>query len=156
MTEIKGKLLNMRSKFSPESGVLILEPLGPLNSKDFDRIDSEIGPWIRTNERLLGVVIHARTFPGWSGFAALVRHVRFARTHRRDVRRVALAVDGSLPAIASKIIKYFIHAETKVFGYGRLSEAVAWATKVEPKPKADRRMVPDHNGGRFIPNVPGF
>ena len=154
MSQTKNKLLNMKTNFLPESGVLIVEPFGPLNTKDFDNIETVVDPWIKKNGPLLGLVIHARTFPGWSGFSALVRHLRFIRAHHRGIRRIALAVDGTLPSVVSRIFAHFVQAEIRIFGYGRYPQALAWATELEQKPKVGPRFRPDEE--RMIPNIPGF
>jgi hypothetical protein len=53
--------------------------------------------------------------------------VRFVRDHHRAVRRVALAVDGTVAELAPRLAQHFVRAELRHFGYDELDEAVAWA-----------------------------
>ena len=48
---------------SPE-GILILEPDAPLEAADFEGLAHEIDPYIAEHGTLLGLMIHAKTFPG--------------------------------------------------------------------------------------------
>jgi hypothetical protein len=52
--------------------------------------------------------------------------MKFVHDHHQKVRRVALAVDGCLPAMLSKLAGHFVEAEIRVFGYGEEKEAKAW------------------------------
>jgi hypothetical protein len=112
----------------PERGVLVVEPHGPLRAEDFDVLDAAADTWIESGEgSLRGLVVHARQFPGWENLGTLLRHVRFVRDHHRQVRRVALAVDGAAAHIAPAIVDHFVQAELKQFGADDLEPAILWA-----------------------------
>jgi hypothetical protein len=110
-----------------DSGVLVLEPKGPLSAQDFEALALEVDPWIESHGSLQGIVVHAGTFPGWENFGGLVGHFRFVRDHHRKVRRIALAVDGALAQVAPKLAEHFVQAEIKSFLYDQFEEALRWA-----------------------------
>jgi hypothetical protein len=112
----------------PERGVLVVEPHGRLRAEDFDALDAAADTWIESSESALrGVVVHARQFPGWENLGSLLRHVRFVRDHHRKIRRVALAVDGTIAQIAPAVVDHFVQAELKQFGADDLEAAIVWA-----------------------------
>lgn len=125
----------MPHRLAEATGVLLLEPQGPLRAEDFETVAADVDPWIEAHGPLHGVVVHARAFPGWENVAALMSHLRFVRDHERDVRRVALALDGALPEIAATIGKHFVAAELKAFPYDKVADALAWAAQ-KPVPTA--------------------
>lgn len=112
----------------PERRVLVIEPHGRLRAEDFDRIDAAADTWIESGDGLLnGVVVHAREFPGWENLGSLMRHIRFVRNHHRKIRRVALAVDGSIAQIAPAVVDHFVQAEMKQFAADDVEAAIVWA-----------------------------
>jgi len=117
----------------PERGVLIVEPHGRLQIEDFDAVDAAADTWIESADRSLrGLVVHARQFPGWDNLGSLLRHVRFVRDHHRKIRRVALAVDGTLAQVAPALVDHFVEAEVKQFGADDLEAAIVWAGAPPP------------------------
>ncbi|NOR72595.1 MAG: STAS/SEC14 domain-containing protein, partial [Mariprofundaceae bacterium] len=62
-----------------EDGIAILEPDGALTQKDFESAAAIIDPFIESKEKLNGVIIHTREFPGWDSFTALLSHLKFVR-----------------------------------------------------------------------------
>jgi hypothetical protein len=117
-----------------ETGVLVVEPEEPLAAEDFDAIAATVDPWIEREGQLRGIVVHARSFPGWQNVGALLRHLRFIRDHHRRVGRVAVAVDGILADAGPGLADYFVEAELKHFGYERLDEAIRWAASPSGQP----------------------
>jgi hypothetical protein len=112
----------------PERGVLVVEPHGTLKAEDFDALDAAADTWIEAGDgSLRGVVVHARQFPGWENLGSLLRHVRFVRDHHRKIRRVALAVDGTIAQITPALVDHFVQAELKQFGADDLEAAIVWA-----------------------------
>jgi hypothetical protein len=112
----------------PERGVLVVEPHGPLHAEDFDALDAATDAWIESSGvALRGIVVHARQFPGWENLGTLLRHVRFVRDHHRLVRRVALAVDGTVAQMAPVLADHFVQAELKQFSADDLDAAIVWA-----------------------------
>lgn len=118
----------------PERGVLLVEPHGKLRADDFDALDAAADTWIESADTSLrGVVIHARQFPGWENLGSLLRHVRFVRDHHRKIRRVALAVDGTVAQIVPALVDHFVEAEVKQFGADDLEPAIVWAGAQPPR-----------------------
>jgi hypothetical protein len=110
-----------------ESGVLVIQPKGPLCAEDFDAVALEIDPWIEAHGTLRGLVVHLREAPGWEDFGAFIRHVQFVRDHHLQVQRVALVADGRLAHLIPRLADHFIKAELRHFRYGELGLAVVWA-----------------------------
>ena len=110
-----------------DRGVLVIEPTRSLRAEDFDALAATVDPWLEVEEKLKGIVVHTRGFPGWDNVGSFLRHVRFIRDHHRKVGRVALAADGRLADIAPAIADTFVEAEVKRFNYDELDKAIAWA-----------------------------
>ncbi len=111
----------------PDSGVLLVQPNGPLSPEDFDAVALTVDPWIESHRALQGLVLHLREFPGWEDFGAFIRHVQFVREHHLQVRRVALVANGRLAHLMPKLGEHFVKAELKHFRYDELSMAISWA-----------------------------
>ena len=111
----------------PESGVVVVEVSQPLRTQDFDALGLTVDSWLDAHERLQGLVLHARAFPGWENIGGLVRHIRFVHDHHRTVRKVAVVVDGPLGTLAPSLAEHFVKAEVRGFGGDQLDDAVAWA-----------------------------
>jgi hypothetical protein len=75
----------VRFELDRDRGILILRPEAALATSDFEAIAREIDPYITANGRLKGLMIVARSFPGWESFGALIQHLRFcARSPSAD------------------------------------------------------------------------
>lgn len=118
---------HLSHRLIPDSGVVVVEPTGPLRPEDFDALALLIDPWIEAHGALRGVVVHLQEFPSWEGLGAFVRHVQFVREHQRWVRRVALAADSRLAQIMSNLGELFLRTELKHFGRNELDHAIEWA-----------------------------
>ncbi|MEU3599163.1 STAS/SEC14 domain-containing protein [Streptomyces sp. NPDC006798] len=111
----------------PGSPVLRIEVDQPLRAADFDALALTVDSWLETHEELAGVVIRARTFPGWENIGGLLRHLRFVRDHHRRVRRIALVAESGLAGLVPPLANHFVRAEVRHFPYDALDEAAAWA-----------------------------
>ena len=111
----------------PERGILVLEPQSPLRQEDFEAVSATVDPWLEANGTLRGVVIRARTFPGWENAAGLLTHLRFVRDHHRKVRRIAIVTDMLVADLAQKVATHFTLAEVKHFPYAQMEQALTWA-----------------------------
>lgn len=114
-------------KMDDAAGVALFEPHGPLSENDFKSAVKIVDPWIEEHGKLKGLIIQAKSFPGWDSFGALSSHLVFIRDHHRKIDRVAFATDTPVGAVAEKIAKHFIKAEIKLFPYASLDTAKAWA-----------------------------
>lgn len=110
------------------SGVVAVEPLGPLAEADFADLAALIDPYLDASEHLQGLIIHTRDFPGWDSFGALVGHMRFVRDHHEQLARVALVTDSAIGNLAEIIGRHFVAATVKHFPYDELERARSWVT----------------------------
>ncbi len=109
-----------------DNGILVLHPKGPLEAADFILIASQVDPYLAEHGKLRGVLIHAKSFPGWKDFAAMLAHFKFLKDHIKRIERVAVAADGALADVMPGIAKHFVHAQVRHFDFMRKDEALAW------------------------------
>ena len=110
-----------------EKGVLVLYPEGPLRREDFDRLAGVVDPWIEAHQELSGVVLQIRKFPGWENVGSFIEHFDFVKAHHRKIRRVAVVMDGTLPALTARLVSHFVEAQIKDFPYDQADRAIDWA-----------------------------
>jgi hypothetical protein len=109
-----------------DRGILIITPQGPLEASDFVLLAREIDPYIEEKGALRGLMIYARTFPGWNDFGGLVSHLKFVRNHEQFIRRIATVSDSAILTIMPQIAAHFIHAEVRHFDFDDRDAALAW------------------------------
>jgi hypothetical protein len=112
-----------------DKGVIVVEIKRPLTVEDLDAMVLESDSWIKEHGTLNGVVVHTRSFPGWANLESLVRQVQFGGDYLREVKRVAVATDGKLAGLTSRVGERFVHGEVRVFGYNDLDAAIAWVAE---------------------------
>ena len=102
--------------------ILIITPDGPPEKVDFERPAGKIDPAIASREELTGVMVCAKSFPGWRSFDALFSHLKFIADHHRRIDRIAVVSDSGLLKIMPRI------ADLKVrhFGFHEKDCALAW------------------------------
>jgi hypothetical protein len=106
--------------------IAILEPVGPLSESDFRSAAKQVDSMIEESGRLKGIVIYAKSFPGWESIAALTSHLRFIKDHHKKVSRVALATDSVAAYFAEIFATHFVSAEIKIFSYPDIEKATQW------------------------------
>jgi hypothetical protein len=116
----------IRLELLRDRGILILSPEGALGKADFEQLAQEIDPFIAANGKLAGLMIFAKTFPGWDSFGALVSHLRFVKDHHRRVKRVAIVTDSEFLKTMPQIAKHFVAAQVRQFPSDQRTEALAW------------------------------
>ena len=109
-----------------EDGILILTPVGPLESEDFSGLARIVDEYITENGALTGVMICAEKFPGWEDFGALISHLKFVKNHHGDIGKVAAVTDSQFLSIMPKIIDHFVSAEVRHFDFADREAALAW------------------------------
>jgi hypothetical protein len=107
-------------------GILRLTPSAPLTEADFKGVSALVDAYLSTHPKLHGVLIHAKSFPGWENFGAFTAHMHFVREHHKLVERVALATDSHFAVIAEALGKHFIGAEFRHFPYVGEELALDW------------------------------
>ena len=90
------------------------------------RFSRAIDPYIRERGKLTGLLIEAKSFPGWDSFGALIQHIKFVHDHHRKIDRVAAVTDNVFLKIAPRIAEHFAHPEIRVFASGEKARALAW------------------------------
>jgi SpoIIAA-like len=115
-------------------GCFVLEPSGALSRRDLDALTERFDAYVNARDRIPNLVVRAVSFPTWTDFAALVKHLRFIREHHRLVRKVALVSDARALDLAPKIAGHFVSADIRHFPAAGLDAALAWVAEAE-RPK---------------------
>jgi hypothetical protein len=108
------------------SGILTLEPKGPLTVEDFKAITADVDGYLSDHSNLTGIMLTVAHVPGWASFSALVEHVKFVRDHQKRISRVAILTDNSVLKIPPQIAAHFAHPEFRVFGSADRGNAMNW------------------------------
>lgn len=117
-------MLNHELRFDDE--LLLLNPDGPLEAADFVTLTALVDAYLAQHGTLRGVLIHAKSFPGWKDFGALVAHLKFVRDHHQQIEKVAVVADGAFASVMPQIAGHFIHAEVQHFDHEQMEAALQW------------------------------
>jgi hypothetical protein len=109
-----------------ENGIIMLEPKEALSKADFESAARIIDPYLEHNDNFIGLVVHAKSFPGWDSFAALISHLRFVKEHHKKFLRVAFSTNSAIGKFAESVARHFINAEIKNFSHQDLKKAKSW------------------------------
>ena len=109
-----------------EQGIVILEPSGPLGKEDFENLTRDVDAYIERHGRVNGLIVHAKSFPGWEDFGAFSHHISFVKDHHKKIGRVAIVTDSTFLSMAPQIVKHFVSAEVMHFDYDDLEPAQKW------------------------------
>ncbi len=115
-------------KIDSPSGIIVVEPKGPLESNDFENMSIIVDSYLKKKGKLHGIMIRAAEFPGWNSFGALVEHIRFVHDHHRQIEKVALITDSPIGKLAPILSKHFVNAEVRHFNSSAFDEANCWLT----------------------------
>jgi hypothetical protein len=107
-----------------DEGILVLHPEGPLEAADFATLASQVDNYLEGHWKLRGVLIHAKSSPGWQDFGALLAHMRFLKEYLQRIKKVAVVANGVIANIMPNIANHFIHAQVQHFEFDR--EGAAW------------------------------
>jgi hypothetical protein len=116
----------IESRLLEDRGILVVSPSGPLATSDFAKLAREIDPYIEREGQLHGLMIEAPSFPGWTGFAALLSHLRFVRDHHTRIERVAVVSDSAVLTIMPQLAAHFVRAEVRHFAEADRDAALHW------------------------------
>ncbi len=108
-----------------DDGILVLKPEGTLGAADFTILASHVDAYLERHGTLRGVLIHAKAFPGWKNFGALLAHLKFIKQHHWKIEKVAVVGDGGIATVMPFIALHFIHAQVKYFDHAH-DENAAW------------------------------
>ena len=80
----------------------------------------------------VGWSVSAPSVPGWQNVRTLIRHVRFVVGHHKRIRRIAMAVDGTIGTYAPTVANLALHPEIRHFAHGDEAAAIDWAGAARP------------------------
>ncbi len=106
--------------------ILILKPISPLESADFEKLAREVDPYIIEKGILNGLMIYAKSFPGWNNFAAFLSHIKFVKNHHQKIKKIAAVTGSSFLSIMPQVANHFIQAEVRHFDYDDKDTALDW------------------------------
>lgn len=93
---------------------------------------AEIDPYIAERGNLPGVLIHAKSFPGWANLAAAVAHMRFVESHHKQICKLAVVSDSLLLAELPQLIGHLIDVDVKHFPESAYDDAFKWLEESTP------------------------
>lgn len=106
--------------------ILMLNIDAPLEASDFTTLASYVDAYLTQHGKLRGVLVRAKSFPGWKDFGALLAHLKFVKAHHRRIERVAIVADGAIANIMPNLAQHFVHAQIQHFNLERESAAWDW------------------------------
>lgn len=107
-------------------GILVLEPVAPLEAADFEAVAREVDPYIAEHGKLAGLLLHAKSFPGWVNLEAVLGHVRFIESHHQKIERLAVVSDSPLLTEMPNVVGHLVHPEVKRFAESAYDDALQW------------------------------
>ena len=123
---LRAKNINLDVSFSDKDKIVTLEPKGELTKDDFKYAKEIIDPLIEKYEKLNGIIIHTKDFPGWASFGALINHLEFIKEHHKHIKKLAFVTNSVVGELAQKVGSHFVNAEVKNFDYEQLDNAKKW------------------------------
>jgi tRNA U38,U39,U40 pseudouridine synthase TruA len=106
--------------------ILIVKPIGPLESTDFEKLVQEVDPYIKEKGKLNGLMIYAKSFPGWDSFAAFLSHMKFVKNHHQKIKKIAAVTGSGFLSIMPQVANHFVRAEIRHFDYDDKDAALNW------------------------------
>ena len=116
----------LKYELNRAESILILKPIGPLESTDFETLVQEVDPYIRETGKLNGLMIYVKSFPGWDNFAAFLSHMKFVKNHHQKVKKIAAVTGSGFLSIMPQVANHFIQAEIRHFDYDDKDAALKW------------------------------
>ncbi len=111
-----------------EAGILMLEPVADkaLSEDDFEAVGKTIGDYLQNHDRLRGILIHSRRFPGWHSVGALFAHLKFINRLHDKIDKVALVTNSPMGTFANHVLDPLMLAKIRKFDYDERGEAMGW------------------------------
>lgn len=109
-----------------DAGILIVKPLGPLSTEDFEAIALEADAYIASHGILNGLIICFEKFPGWKNLQGLCSHLRFVRDHQRTIKKVGFVTNSKIVKLVINFAKLFVYPEARYFKYNQEQSAMKW------------------------------
>jgi hypothetical protein len=111
-----------------DTGILVLEPATDkaLSEDDFEAVSKTIGNYLEGHDRLRGIMIHSRRFPGWQGIGALFAHLKFVSSVHDKIDKLAVVTSSPLGSFADHVLDPLMLAKVRKFDYDQRDQAMAW------------------------------
>ncbi len=111
-----------------DAGILVLEPVADtaLSEDDFEAVGQAIGNYLKDHDRLRGILIHSRKFPGWQSIGALFAHLKFVNAVHDKIDRIALVTNSPMGTFADHVLDPLMLAKIRKFDYDQRDEAMGW------------------------------
>jgi tRNA U38,U39,U40 pseudouridine synthase TruA len=109
-------------------GILVLKPRSPLGKDDFTGVSAAVNAYLSDHDKLHGVLIQSKEFPGWQDFDGFTAHMHFVKANHKKVERIAVVTDSSMADVAESLGKHFTSAEVRHFPYPDDAIAMDWLT----------------------------
>ncbi len=111
-----------------DAGILTLEPAThrSLSEDDFEAVGKSIDTYLEDHDRLQGILIHSRKFPGWQSIGALFAHLKFVNAVHEKINKIALVTDSPMGSFADRILDPLMLAKVRKFDYDDRDEAMSW------------------------------
>ena len=110
----------------PDRNVLVITPSGPRAEDDFGKLAQALDQIVESNAKATGLMIHARSFPGWDSMGAFLAHMKFVGNYHRRIERVAVVTDSGFATLMAGIARYFVSPEVKRFDFNDNARALSW------------------------------
>ncbi|MGA8278662.1 MAG: STAS/SEC14 domain-containing protein [Rhodanobacteraceae bacterium] len=111
-----------------DAGILVLAPVADhaLSEDDFEAVGKAIDDYLKDHDRLHGILIHSRKFPGWQSVGALFAHLKFVNSVHDKISKIALVTDSPMGTFADRVLDPLMLAKVRKFGYDERDEAMSW------------------------------
>lgn len=111
-----------------DAGILLLEPAADIamSEDDFEAVGKAINHYLQDHDRLRGILIHSRQFPGWQSVGALFAHLKFVNAVHDKISNIALVTNSPLGTFADHVLDPLMLAKVRKFDYDQRDEAMNW------------------------------
>lgn len=107
-------------------GILILEPSESLEAADFEAVIHDMDPYLAKHDSLAGVMIFAKSFPGWMNLEAAISHLQLIENYHQKIKRLAIVSDNGLLSALPKFAAHLVHPDVKHFSEPEYEDALSW------------------------------
>ena len=115
-------------KLDADAGILVLEPVADkaLSEDDFEAVGKTIGSYLKEHDRLRGILVHSRQFPGWQTVGALFAHLKFVNAVHDKIGKIALVTNSPMGSFADHVLDPLMLAKVRKFDYDQRDAAMSW------------------------------
>ena len=111
-----------------ELGYAILSVNGPIAKQDIEELTQKVDDYLEDHDKLEGLIIKAKKFPGWDNLGSFVQHLKFVKDHHERIKKVGFMSESNLLKVIPELAKHFVNADLKQFDDGKMDEATEWIT----------------------------